>query len=143
MSQPTRREIILTLLEHIGEYDDLAGRSGTGSGDGWPSPNPMSKHPSVRELKRTINRLHDTNHTAWAHTIAYYKAEWRTVDVPHKTRVKGRLRTTGTLRIRQRIINGHISLHAVEQGRETIIRDFQGEPFLPDELMGELHAVGA
>lgn len=149
----TRAETITTLLEHLTDYETTLIRTGN-PGDHHPPAMPaMYHHPSVRELYRTLDRLYYADRTACAHLKAFYRSEWRTISTRRRIRdKKGRLKHLDGPRQRQRIVNpwilieirnGKIVQHSnapVNRGLKWTIQNFQGEPFLPDELRTELVA---
>jgi hypothetical protein len=137
----TRRETIETLLEHLVDYETTLVRTGSGGNNNGPAMPAMWHHPSVVELYKTLARLHDVDRTAHAHLQAFYRSEWRTVQTRRRTRdKKGRLKHLEGPRQRQRIISPWIIPQAKNRGVTWTIQNFQGEPFLPDELLTQLVA---
>jgi hypothetical protein len=148
-----RREIIEQLLEHLADYEEQAGRSGLGGGTGLTPMLPaIYHHPSVRELRRCLDRLYDTpelptasgtiaGRTVHAHLVAFHRSDWRT-DRGSKVRRFDRERDRFEMVdrppaewTRKRVVSPWVILARVEQGIAFVDEAFEGDPFLPGELL--------
>ena len=137
----TRRETILTLLEHLDDYENTLIQTGTGGEHTpWAMPS-MYSHPSVQALYRTLGLLLAHDRTCWANLIGYYRAPFRTTDVRQRVRDSKGRRHTVDRRVRVRVVPVWVDLGLKDHGVEYVVQVFPGEPFLPDELLSEIVAA--
>lgn len=99
---------------------------------------PMYHHIGYRQLRITLGHLYDHDRTAHAHLMAYYKSEWRIVQTQRRIRTRKGIRHEPGPPKRQRVINSWVIPEVKQRGEIWVMRNYPGEPFLPDELMSEL-----
>ena len=144
-SSPTpchRCETILQLLDLLPDSETTMLKSETTGGEGLPPQMPELYHTlAFTELRASLERLRHHDPPAWAHTIAYYKSEWKTTrdSQPQRDRAghirrnrQGQILTELGPPIRKRIINSWILEAAVHRGIRYLIATYQGTPTIPD-----------
>jgi len=132
----TRRDRILTLLDHYNDYfTTLGAGTPTGGGDGIPGLPSMSQHASVVELVRCLDLLLVRAPKHYQHAKAFYCCEKR--QVPARLKVVGPQgkRVTVDGWAVERIVPRWVRLERVRRAVEFVDREFRGEPFVPQELV--------
>ena len=136
-----RCETILRLLDLLPDSETTLEHGGKGEGGPRQMP-PLYKHPSMQKLRQTLNQLRQHDRQAWAHTLAYYGAEWRTTreQVPSRDRNGHIRRNRAGLPLTElgpptlkRIIHPWIGTHARDRGIKFIIDNYPaGIPDIPN-----------
>jgi hypothetical protein len=165
MSTPasmSRREKIETLLEHLVDYFVISGAGGydpSGGGNAGFLPK-MSRHPSVLELRRCLDKLAVYAPAEYGQLKAYYTCEWRTARVKKQTLVPANTAHTYAPDLkmylyRERVLPRWVRLAAVERAVGWVAGDekagrppsvtvrFRGEPFIPSELLEPIRESAA
>jgi hypothetical protein len=97
----------------------------------------MANHPSVKELSRCLALLASASPGDYRHLKSYRcGAEWRNVDTWRRMKLPSGKYDWEPDRIRERIVPRWIRPQRVAAGEAFIVRVFQGEVFIPDELWG-------
>jgi hypothetical protein len=148
-----RRLLLEELLEHLPDYEPAPKTAQlgvvTGSDGRTPEMPGIYKHVSVKELHRTLDELYETDRTAHAHVVGYYRSEWKVVrDYKTKQVVKRmnghrivkleRVEVRGSAR-RERVQkfepDGWIKRAPFDRGLAFVEEHFRGEPRLPGQIL--------
>ena len=135
----TKRQRVELLLDHWQDFHETlhaVDHDHLGGGDpdavtGMPA---IYHHPSVVELRRVIGEARRVMPVNVAHMLAFYEAEWRTVDrVETRRTKKGRLQVS--VRRRERIVPAWVRRRKVDHAVTLVAGAFRGPVHVPSELL--------
>lgn len=137
-SLETRTGRVRFLLDHWDAiWGPFVGSAMSGGGSGYPPAlSELARHPGVKELDRCLRGLEAHDLQAFRHLKAYrcsveWRCTWKTVRVK---RPRGKGYEIVQRRVREPLVPSWVSLKRVDEGEKFLVREFQGEIFLPDEL---------
>jgi hypothetical protein len=110
---------------------------GSGGGSGLPPMlSRMASHPSVKELDRCMSVLGGADPVVLRHLKAYrcgveWRCVWKTMRVK---RPRGKGYEVVQRRVREPIVPAWVDRKKVSTAESRLVREFQGEVFVPDEL---------
>ncbi len=136
----TKRERVEFLLEHWTDfYETMHSHDRIHDSDGAALTlmPPMSRHPSVVELKRCVDLAKVSMPVRHSHMMAFYGAEWRTVTRQKKIRNPHGKLVMSDVRVRERIKQPWIRGQKVRDAVDFITAAFEGPVFIPAELLEE------
>ena len=146
-SVPSRRELIVVLLDNYVDVEAQGMRDQRGDGEHLPLMSRCWNHPSYRELDRLLGRMKDERtHLYWHLAETYFRATHRRVlQCP---RCRGVMPAWSSVSFHKhghssvavvpkviRVVQVGVRVPVVEDGVTWLERNWQGEVFLPDELM--------
>ena len=136
----TKRERIELLLDHWPDFHETLhaidhDHLGGGDPDAVTGMPAMYRHPSVVELRRVIDLVRKVMPVNTAHMIAFYEAEWRTVDRAEKRRTKRGRDHLVPVRKRERVVPAWVRRRKVHNTVSVIVEKFEGPAHIPSELL--------